>query len=36
VQEAKSKMMLDKQHTIVASDIDPEMIKIAQENARHA
>ena len=29
-------MMLDKQHTIIASDIDPQMIKIAQENARNA
>lgn len=36
VQEAKGKMMLDKQHTIIASDIDPQMIKIAQENARNA
>jgi 23S rRNA G2445 N2-methylase RlmL len=29
-------MMLDKQHTIIASDIDPQMVKIAQENARNA
>ncbi len=36
VQEAKWKMMLDKQHTIIASDIDPQMIKIAQENAKNA
>lgn len=36
LQEAKSKMMLDKQHTIIASDINPEMIKIAKENARNA
>lgn len=36
VQEAKGKMMLDKHHTIIASDIDPQMIKIAQENARNA
>lgn len=28
--------MLEKQHTIIASDIDPEMIEIAQENARIA
>ena len=28
--------MLDKQHTIIASDIDPQMIKIAQENAKNA
>jgi len=33
---AKSKMMLTKQHTIIASDIDPNMISIAQENAKHA
>lgn len=33
---AKSKMMLSKQHTIIASDIDPNMISIAQENAKHA
>jgi len=33
---AKKKMMLEKQHTIIASDIDPEMIEIAQENARIA
>lgn len=36
VQEAKGKMMLDKHHTIIASDIDPQMIKIAQENAKNA
>ena len=36
LQAAKNKMMLDKQHTIIASDIDPQMIKIAQENARNA
>ena len=36
VQEAKSKMMLGKKHTIIASDIDPEMISIARENARNA
>lgn len=29
-------MMLDKQHTIIASDIDPRMISIAKENAKHA
>lgn len=33
---AKSKVMTAKQHTIVASDIDPTMISIAQENAKHA
>ena len=33
---AKAKMMLDKKHTIIASDIDPTMISIAQENAKHA
>ena len=33
---AKAKMMLEKQHTIIASDIDPRMISIAQENAKHA
>jgi putative N6-adenine-specific DNA methylase len=33
---AKSKMMLSKEHTIIASDIDPNMISIAQENAKHA
>lgn len=36
LQSAKNKMILDKQHTIIASDIDPQMIKIAQENARNA
>ena len=35
-ESAKSKMMLTKQHTIIASDIDPTMISIAQENAKHA
>jgi putative N6-adenine-specific DNA methylase len=29
-------MMLTKEHTIIASDIDPTMISIAQENAKHA
>jgi putative N6-adenine-specific DNA methylase len=29
-------MMLKKDHTIIASDIDPNMISIAQENAKHA
>jgi methylase of polypeptide subunit release factors len=29
-------MMLTKQHTIIASDINPEMISIAKENAKHA
>lgn len=33
---AKSKMMLTKEHDIIASDIDPNMISIAQENAKHA
>ncbi len=33
---AKSKVMLSKQHTIIASDIDPTMMSIAQENAKHA
>lgn len=33
---AKAKMMLEKQHTIIASDIDPRMVSIAQENAKHA
>ncbi len=36
LQSAKSKMMLDKTHTIVASDIDPQMIVIAKENAKNA
>jgi len=35
-ESAKSKMMTSKQHTIIASDIDPTMISIAQENAKHA
>lgn len=33
---AKEKIMLEKKHTIIASDINPEMISIAKENARHA
>ena len=33
---AKSKIMTAKSHTIIASDIDPTMISIAQENAKHA
>jgi len=33
---AKVKMMLTKQHTIIASDINPDMISIAKENAKHA
>ena len=33
---AKDKMMLTKQHIIIASDIDPTMISIAKENAKHA
>lgn len=36
IKSAKAKMMLEKQHTIIASDIDPRMISIAQENAKHA
>jgi 23S rRNA G2445 N2-methylase RlmL len=36
IESAKSKMMLKKDHTIIASDIDPNMISIAQENAKHA
>jgi putative N6-adenine-specific DNA methylase len=36
LESAKSKMMLSKEHTIIASDIDPNMISIAQENAKHA
>lgn len=35
-ESAKDKMMLQKEHTIIASDINPEMISIAQENAKHA
>lgn len=33
---AASKTILHKQHTIIASDIDPNMIAIAQQNAKHA
>lgn len=33
---AKAKIMTNKEHTIIASDIDPNMISIAQENAKHA
>lgn len=33
---AKDKIMTTKHHTIIASDIDPRMISIAQENAKHA
>jgi len=36
IASAKSKVMIAKQHTIIASDIDPTMISIAQENAKHA
>ena len=36
LEAAKAKMMLEKHHTIIASDIDPKMISIAQENAKHA
>ncbi|MCX6824388.1 MAG: hypothetical protein NT085_04660 [candidate division SR1 bacterium] len=36
VATAKAKMMLNKEHTIIASDIDPNMISIAKENAKHA
>lgn len=35
-ESAKNKMMLTKEHSIIASDIDPTMISIAQENAKHA
>lgn len=35
-ESAKDKMMLKKDHSIIASDIDPNMISIAQENAKHA
>lgn len=35
-QLAKAKMMLDKEHTIIASDIDPKMIEIAKANAKNA
>lgn len=33
---AKAKTITEKVHTIIASDIDPTMISIAQENAKHA
>lgn len=33
---AKDKIITTKHHTIIASDIDPRMISIAQENAKHA
>ena len=36
LEAAKAKMMLTKEHTIIASDIDPTMISIAKENAKHA
>jgi len=36
LEAAKAKMMLTKEHMIIASDIDPNMISIAQENAKHA
>ena len=36
LEAAKKKIFLEKQHTIIASDIDPEMIKIAQDNAKNA
>ncbi len=36
LERAKQKVMLQKQHTIIASDIDPEMIRIAEENAKIA
>lgn len=36
VSAAKAKIMTNKEHTIIASDIDPEMITIAQENAKNA
>ena len=36
LEAAKKRIFLEKQHTIIASDIDPEMIKIAKENAKNA
>lgn len=36
LEKATSKTILYKQHTIIASDIDPKMIAIAQQNAKHA
>jgi len=36
LEAAKAKMMVKKEHTIIASDIDPTMISIAKENAKHA
>lgn len=35
-EKAESEVMLDKQHTIIASDIDPVVIQIAKENAQNA
>jgi len=34
--QAKLKIMTTKQHTIIGSDSNPEMITIAQENAKQA
>jgi putative N6-adenine-specific DNA methylase len=36
LEAAKAKIMTQKEHTIIASDIDPLVLKIAQENARIA
>lgn len=36
LEAAKAKIMTKKEHTIIASDIDPLVVKIAQENARIA
>lgn len=36
IEAAKNKVITNKWHTIIASDIDPEMINIAQENAKNA
>ena len=35
-EKAQAGIMIDKQHTIIASDIDETMIKIAKENAEKA
>jgi 23S rRNA G2445 N2-methylase RlmL len=34
--QAQEKIMTSKQHTIIGTDSDPEMIRIAQENAKKA
>jgi putative N6-adenine-specific DNA methylase len=36
LETAKAKIMTNKEHTIIASDLDPLVLKIAQENARIA